>query len=131
MSDQTASRGTTDFRSRMQNRGPGRPGTIEKAQNPRQALGRLVMYLWPYKLVLGLVLAFVLIYTLLGLIGPYLMGLAIDKFIAEKDGAGLARIALLMLAAYVLNNIFQAAANWIMARLSLIHISEPTRLGMS
>jgi ATP-binding cassette subfamily B multidrug efflux pump len=124
MSDQTASRGTTDFRSRMQNRGPGRPGTIEKAQNPRQALGRLVMYLWPYKLVLGLVLAFVLIYTLLGLIGPYLMGLAIDKFIAEKDGAGLARIALLMLAAYVLNNIFQAAANWIMARISQLALKQ-------
>ena len=124
MSDQTASRGTTDLRSRMQNRGPGRPGTIEKAQNPRQALGRLVMYLWPYKLVLGLVLAFVLIYTLLGLIGPYLMGLAIDKFIAEKDGAGLARIALLMLAAYVLNNIFQAAANWIMARISQLALKQ-------
>jgi ATP-binding cassette subfamily B multidrug efflux pump len=118
MRGQTASQGITDFRSRMQNRGPGRPGTIEKAQNPRLALGRLVMYLWPHKLALELVMAFVVIYTLLGLIGPYLMGVAIDKFIADKDGVGLARIALLMLAAYVLNNLFQAAANWIMARIS-------------
>ncbi len=36
-----------------------------------------------------LVLVFVLIYTLLGLIGPYLMGVAIDRFIATKQAAGL------------------------------------------
>ncbi len=61
-------------------------------------------------------LVFVLVYTLLGLVGPYLMGVAIDRFIGGKDAAGLARIALLMLAAYLLNNLFQAVANWLMAR---------------
>jgi ATP-binding cassette subfamily B protein len=91
---------------------------IEKAANPRKAVTRLLVYLKPFKVLIGLVLLFVLIYTLLGLAGPYLMGVAIDKFISNKDTAGLVRIALLMLAAYLLNNLFQALANWIMAKVS-------------
>ena len=51
---------------------------------------------------------------MLGLVGPYLMGVAIDRFISAKQAAGLGTIALWMLGAYVFN-------------LSLIHISEPTR----
>jgi ATP-binding cassette subfamily B protein len=101
----------------MQNR-PSRPGKIEQAQDPRQALARLFGYLKPFKFGLGLVLACVLIYTILGLIGPYLMGVAIDRFISGKDPVGLARIALWMLAIYFLNNLFQAVSNWVMARIS-------------
>ena len=118
MSLQSTGQGTSDLRSKFQTRGPGRPPVIEKAQNPRRALARLIPYLKPFKLVIGLVLAFVLIYTILGLAGPYLMGVAIDKFIGAKDVAGLVRIALLMLAAYLLNNLFQALANWLMAKVS-------------
>ncbi len=118
MSIQSSSQGTTDLRAQFQNRGPGRPSKIEKAQNPRRALARLLPYLKPFKLAIGLVLLFVLIYTVLGLIGPYLMGKAIDTFIGGKNAAGLVRIALLMLAAYLLSNLFQAIANWIMAKVS-------------
>ncbi len=98
--------------------GANRFGRIEKAQNPRQALARLLPYLLPFKAALALVLGLVLAYTLLGLLGPYLMGLAIDKFIDGKDPAGLGRIALFMLISYLFYNLFQAAANWIMARVS-------------
>ena len=63
-----------------------------------------------------MVLLLVVIYTLLGLLGPYLMGVAIDRFIGGKDIAGLLRISLLMLAAYLFSNLFQAVSNWIMAR---------------
>jgi ATP-binding cassette subfamily B protein len=118
MALQTPGQGTSDLRSKMLRRGPGRPPVIEQAQNPRRALARLIPYLKPYKLSIGLVLFFVLIYTLLGLAGPYLMGVAIDKFIGGKDPAGLSGIALMMLAAYLLNNLFQALANWIMAKVS-------------
>ncbi|MGE5123059.1 MAG: ABC transporter ATP-binding protein, partial [Acidobacteriaceae bacterium] len=58
------------------------------------------------------------VYTILGLIGPYLLGRAIDQFISPKIAAGLPTIALLMLAVYVLNNLFQAVANWTMANVS-------------
>ncbi len=109
---------TRDIRSRMQTRGPGQPAVIEKAKNPSQALLRLLPYLKPFKLKLGVVLAVVVVYTLLGLVGPYLMGVAIDKFIGAKDASGLPGIALIMLGAYLFNNLFQALANWVMARIS-------------
>jgi ATP-binding cassette subfamily B protein len=124
---QTTSQGSSNLRSQLVRRGPGQTAKIEKAQNPRQAMMRLVAYLKPYKWALGLVLVFVLIYTVLGLLGPYLMGVAIDKFIGGKDPAGLVRTALLMLGAYLANNFFQAVAAWIMARTSQQALKEMRR----
>jgi ATP-binding cassette subfamily B protein len=95
-----------------------RPAVIEKARDPRGAVVRLTRYLSPYKPALMLVLGLVLSYTLLGLLGPYLMGVAIDRFITTRQAAGLAGIAAWMLAAYLLNNLFQAIANWQMAGIS-------------
>ena len=118
MTIQSSSQAASEMRSRLQSRGPGRPGKIEKASRPKQALSRLFPYLNPFKWGVAVVLMFVIIYTVLGLFGPYLMGVAIDKFIGGKDPAGLVRICLWMLAAYLLNNLFQAFANWIMARIS-------------
>jgi ATP-binding cassette subfamily B multidrug efflux pump len=117
MSFQQTSQGTSNVRASMQ-RGPAIPGKIEKAQAPRRALARLLPYLRPFKLGLAFVLAMAVLYTVLGLFGPYLMGRAIDQFIAGKDPAGLARTALLMLGAYTFSNLFQVAANWLMARIS-------------
>ncbi|MCX7037891.1 MAG: ABC transporter ATP-binding protein [Spirochaetes bacterium] len=72
-------------------------------------------------------LAFVVISAVLGLFGPYLMGLTIDRFIGGKDTAGLIRIALLMLGIYVFNNLFQAISNWIMAGISQRALRELRR----
>ncbi|HEX9028406.1 MAG TPA: ABC transporter ATP-binding protein [Anaerolineales bacterium] len=109
---------SSDVRAVLQPRRPANVGKIEKARNPRSALARLLIYLRPFKMSLALVFLFVLIYTLLGLAGPYLMGVAIDRFIATHDPLGLAWTAGWMLAAYLLNNLFQAVAGWIMAGIS-------------
>ena len=105
------------FRSSIQRR-PADPGKIEKARDPRNALTRLLPYLKPYKPVLIFVLGLVLLYTVLGLIGPYLMGVAIDKFIATKNAAGLVKISVAMLVVYLLNNLFQAISAWLMSDVS-------------
>ncbi len=102
---------------------PGRGGgpmrrTVEKAKNPRQALVRLLPYLKPYTFAMIGVLVCVIVYTLLGLVGPYLMGLAIDRFIDGKDPRGLLNLAILMLLSYFLYNVFNAIANWAMAIVS-------------
>ncbi len=89
-----------------------------KGPQPRGAILRLFLYLRPHKLLLALVFFFIVVCTVLGLMGPYLMGVAIDRFIGGKDLVGLARISLWMLAVYVCNNLFQAAAAWIMAIVS-------------
>jgi ATP-binding cassette subfamily B protein len=94
------------------------PGRIEKAKNARGTLGRLVHYFGNFRNQLLLVFGFIVVYTVLGLLGPYLMGLAIDGYIATKDLSGLARIAGFMLLAFLLNNAFQIVANWMMAGIS-------------
>ncbi|HPH94747.1 MAG TPA: ABC transporter ATP-binding protein [Anaerolineaceae bacterium] len=109
---------TRDLRAQMMPRRPGMPGKIEKARNTRQALLRLAFYLKPFYLPMASVLLLVVLYSLLALLGPYLMGVAIDRFIGAGDTAGLGWVALLMLVTYLLNNLFQAAANWVMASVS-------------
>ncbi len=99
-------------------RGPMQPGKIEKAKNPRNALTRLAMYLSQYKGTLALVLFFVLITISLGLLEPYLIGRAIDQFISTRQTNGLPQLALLLLAAYLFDNGFQAVSSWLMARVS-------------
>jgi ATP-binding cassette subfamily B multidrug efflux pump len=109
--------GQGGFRSSVQRR-PSDPGKIEKARDPRNALRRLLPYLYPFKVVLIIILGMVLIYTMLGLIGPYLIGVAIDKFIAIKNATGLVNISILMLVTYLLNNFFQAVSAWMMSDVS-------------
>lgn len=107
-----------DYRARMLRRGPGRPGKIEKAANPRRALLRLLPYLSAYKAVLLVVFLLILVATALGLLGPYLMGLAIDRYIAGRDPAGLIRISIWILVVFLTGNVSELVSNWMMARVS-------------
>jgi ATP-binding cassette subfamily B multidrug efflux pump len=101
-----------------QPRTKGVRGKIEKARDPRHALKRLLPYLLSFNKVLIVAFGLVAAYTLLGLIGPYLMGVAIDRFIASRDLAGLMRISLWMLITYLLSNLLQAVSAWLMADVS-------------
>jgi ATP-binding cassette subfamily B protein len=114
----SAAPGTSSIRAVMQPRGPRNIGRIEQAKDPRSALRRLLPYLGRSPVLLVAAFVSILIYTALGILGPYLIGRAIDTFITGKDPVGLGRIALLMLAVYVLNNLFQAVAGWLMADIS-------------
>jgi ATP-binding cassette subfamily B protein len=111
-----------DDRPRMSGGIPGRGGpmhrTIEKAKDPRRALAQLVPYLKPFRTALVGVMVCVIIYTVLGLAGPYLIGVAIDRFIDGKNPQALLSIAILMLVTYFAFNAFNAIANWVMARIS-------------
>jgi ATP-binding cassette subfamily B multidrug efflux pump len=107
-----------DVRSAMQPRALGMRETIEAARDPRHALRRLLPYLSPFRGMLIAVCGLIVIYTVLGLIGPYLMGAAIDRFIAVKELSGLATISFWMLIVYLLNNLFQAVSAWLMADVS-------------
>ena len=117
MKERNDDRPTPDLRAALA-RGVMRPGKIENAGDPRRALARLAMYLSPYKATLALVLAFVLAYTVLGLLEPYLLGRAIDQYISAREIDGLPQLALFLLAAYLLDNGFQAVSGWLMARIS-------------
>ncbi len=131
MTRQPANQNPNDDRPRLQGRGGGggawRPNRFEKASDPRRSLARLLPYLKPFKLGMTSVFIMVVIYTLLGLVGPYLMGQGIDKFISAKDPSGLIRIAVLMLLSYLFNNLFQAIASWVMARISQLALKQLRR----
>jgi hypothetical protein len=60
----------TSARAAMQSRHPMAIGRIEKATDARTALRRLVAYLLPFRTGLIGVFVLVVIYTLLGLLGP-------------------------------------------------------------
>jgi ATP-binding cassette, subfamily B, multidrug efflux pump len=114
----TSSPGDGDYRVRMVQRGPAMPGKIEKARDPRRSLVRLALYLSPYKVTLVVVLFFLLASTLLGLLTPYLMGLAIDHYIDTKDAVGLAVIAIWMLVVSLSGNLADGISGWLMASVS-------------
>ncbi len=119
MTDQPTLKPTAgEIRTQMMRGGPGRPGKIEKARDPRRALVRLIPFLKPYTLTLIIVFIFIIASTALGLVGPYLMGQAIDKFIAVKRISGLATVAVWMLVVFIMGNICDAASGWMMAGVS-------------
>ena len=111
-------RRTAGLRPAPQPGGLGDRVRVEKARDPRHALWRLLPYLSPFRRMLITVCALVVITTLLELVGPYLMGVAIDRFITVREAAGLARIAGLMLLVYLFSNLFQALSSWLMAGVS-------------
>ena len=73
---------------------------VEKARNPQAAMARLAAYLRPQALSLAWVVFLVVVNTGLELLGPYLLGIAIDRFIAGGDLAGLTGLGLIMLGTY-------------------------------
>ena len=117
MSQPSSSQGDA-ARAILQPIGPRGGARIERARDSRATLLRLWSYFAPFHRGLALIAVSVVLYTLLGLCGPYLMGRAIDVFIAGRDAGGLGRTALLMLGAYLLSNACQLWSAWLMAGLS-------------
>jgi ATP-binding cassette, subfamily B, multidrug efflux pump len=81
----------------------------EKSKNTRQTLLRLWGYLKRHRWILIGTGILVSVTTFVDLLGPYLMGKAIDEFIIKGNLPGLARLALLMIGTYVV----AAAGTWL------------------
>lgn len=98
-----------------QNRGAGSRIGQEKIEvkNRRATIGRLWQYLRHQRT--GLIVATILIVCTSGLqiLGPYLMGRAIDDYIGTGDMDGLLRLILLMIGVYALSSLL----TWFQARL--------------
>jgi len=103
---------------RMMAHGPGMMGTVEKAKDPRGALRRLLGYIGAYRGHIALAVAFTTIGTLLNLAGPYLIGVAIDRYIIPGDWDGLVRVSLTLAGVYVLAAAAEMVTGWVMAAAS-------------
>ena len=84
----------------------------------RGAVRRLVTYFGPYRWPLMAVFALVVVNILLDLVGPILLGRAIDQALLPGDTGVLLRISLAMLFAYVGAWIARSGQGLIMARVS-------------
>ena len=107
-----------------QHRGPGgRPGDrfqeAAAVQDRRGTVARLWQYLRHEQARLILAVALIVLTSVLGLLGPYLMGRAIDDSIATGDMDGLARTMLLMLSLYVGASVFTWAQARVMSKVAV------------
>ena len=98
--------------------GPGMmraPGKVEKAKDTRGTVRRVWGYLRQQRTTLILTAVLVVGSTLLNVAMPYLLGLAIDRYVIPGDLPGLARIGVLMLVLYGLNSLLTWAQSYLMA----------------
>ena len=96
----------------------GTMGPVVRAKDTRGTLGRLWGYLKRHGRALALAAGLVVVTSILGLAGPFLLGYAIDSFLSVGDLGGLARTALLMLSIYVVNAAALWLQNYVMAGVS-------------
>jgi len=92
-----------------------------KPKNTRQTLVRLWHYLSAHKLRLVVVFVMVTLTALLTLVGPYLIGIAIDNYILPRDFSGLFRLLLVMAGIYALTSL----CAWLQSYL-MINVAQRT-----
>lgn len=101
-------------------RGPrGFGGPVVKAKDKKQTMKRIWRYMAKEKAALIATIIFVIISTLLGLLGPYLIGLIIDQYILPKDMAGTFRYLIILAVVYTASSIFTWLQTYLMVRVSL------------
>jgi ATP-binding cassette, subfamily B, multidrug efflux pump len=97
----------------------GSPGTfvgkIERAKDTTGTIGRIWKYLRRQRLALALATTLVIGSTGVGLVGPYLLGQAIDRYILNHDLSGLARLLALMLLVYAVSALLTYLQSYVMA----------------
>ncbi len=96
----------------------GRFRPSERAQDVTGTLLRLWGYLGRQKLALVTTAILVVISSGLDVLGPFLMGRALDLYVLTGDISGLARIALLMLGVYVGSAVVSWVQTYVMAAAS-------------
>lgn len=94
---------------------PGMMGKPEKAKDTRTTILRLWGYLRHQRRELILAMCVVLVTTALNVIGPYMLGHAIDAFIIPGDLSGLARYIVMMAGVYAMLSFTTWLQTYIMA----------------
>jgi ATP-binding cassette subfamily B protein len=102
----------------INSRETGQSKKIEAAQNPRKTLLRFIKYFQPYWIRLSIIFFFVTISTIATIAGPYLLGRAIDRYMARSDLKGLSIIVLWMAFAAVIDWAAQVSAGVMIAKIS-------------
>lgn len=93
-------------------------GPIVKPKNQKETLLRIWSYLRIQKIELISVVIFVVISTLLSLVGPFLIGKTIDDYIVKLDVSGAIRMALILAGVYTASSLLTWIQTFVMIRIS-------------
>ncbi|MCA1059859.1 ABC transporter ATP-binding protein/permease [Rossellomorea aquimaris] len=80
-------------------------GKNDKAKDTKGTLRRLWSYLSRMKMFLYLVILMVFISSAAALLGPFLVGKAIDEYIVTKEATGLIRLVIGLITVYILHSL--------------------------
>lgn len=93
-------------------------GPIVKPKNQKETLLRIWSYLRVQRIELISVVIFVIISTILSLVGPFVIGKTIDDYIVKFDVSGAIRMSLLLAGVYSVSSILTWVQTFIMIRVS-------------
>ncbi|OBW50361.1 multidrug ABC transporter ATP-binding protein [Solibacillus silvestris] len=93
-------------------------GPVVKPKNQKETLLRIWSYLRVQKVELISVVIFVIISTLLSLVGPFLIGKTIDDYIVKLDVRGAIRMALILAGVYIASSVLTWLQTFVMIRVS-------------
>jgi len=101
-------------------RGPfGLKQPTEKAKDSKGTIKRVWRYMEKQKVALIAAVCFVVISTLLGLLGPYMIGVIIDDYIIPKDTAGTLKLLIILASIYLAVAVVTWLQTFMMIRVSL------------
>ncbi len=101
-------------------RGPrGIGGPVVKAKDPLGTIKRVWVFMGKQKAALTASILFVLLSTLLGLLGPYMIGMIIDEYILPRDITGTFKFSTLLSIVYIATALFTWLQTFLMVRVSL------------
>ncbi len=89
-------------------------GPPPKLKNARGTMVRLLKYLGQKKLLLAIVFAATVVFTLSGILATEMSGRILDKTLATRDLTELARACLMLLAVYLTGIASSQVQNWLM-----------------
>ncbi|MGG0719192.1 ABC transporter ATP-binding protein [Robertmurraya massiliosenegalensis] len=111
---------TTKFSPRGHPGGRGNfKGPVVKAKDSKGTLKRIWIYMKNEKLSLLFAIVLVILTTLLGLVGPYMIGIIIDEYIIPKDISGTIKMVTILAVVYIVFSIFTWFQSYLMINISL------------
>ncbi|MDA2240208.1 ABC transporter ATP-binding protein [Bacillus cereus group sp. Bc222] len=113
-----------NFQGQFANKGRRNAPKLGKAKNTTGTVMRVWNYMGYQKVALTFVIFLVFATTLLGLLGPYLMGVIIDQYIVPKDLNGTARMCMLLIAIYGITVFLTWLQTFVMVNVALKTIQK-------
>lgn len=106
--------------------GPASRFSMEKPklENPRQTVFRIVSYMNDQKGILLLTVLLVIATTVLTVLAPILMGIAVDDYILVGDVPGLVQLLLILSACYLFMGLFTYIQTRLMIRVSQVAVKR-------